>query len=107
MPDATDWPDQIYDLLKQHGVRQVALVPDAGHARLITRCLALMPGGGLLWLAANGRDIAPLSQLARDAFARAKRGGQVLSLGGLPPDYPTLPAQPDDRYLQVALFSVI
>ena len=34
------WPDQIYDLLKQHGVRQVALVPDAGHARLIKRCLA-------------------------------------------------------------------
>jgi 23S rRNA (cytosine1962-C5)-methyltransferase len=76
------------------------------YPELITRCLALMPSGGLLWLAANGRDIAPLSQLARDAFARAKRGGQVVSLGGLPPDYPTLPAQPDDRYLQVALFSV-
>ena len=42
MPDAadTDWPDQIYDLLKAHGIRQVALVPDAGHARLIKRCLA-------------------------------------------------------------------
>ncbi len=37
---AADWPDQIYDLLKQHNVRQVALVPDAGHARLIKRCLA-------------------------------------------------------------------
>jgi sulfopyruvate decarboxylase alpha subunit len=34
------WPDQIYDLLKQHGIRQVALVPDAGHTRLIRRCLA-------------------------------------------------------------------
>jgi sulfopyruvate decarboxylase alpha subunit len=34
------WPDQIYDLFKQHGIRQVALVPDAGHARLIRRCLA-------------------------------------------------------------------
>jgi sulfopyruvate decarboxylase alpha subunit len=40
-PDAAaDWPDQIYTLLKQHNVRQVALVPDAGHARLIKRCLA-------------------------------------------------------------------
>jgi sulfopyruvate decarboxylase alpha subunit len=40
-PDAAaDWPDQIYALLKQHDVRQVALVPDAGHARLINRCLA-------------------------------------------------------------------
>ena len=40
-PDAAKaWPDRIYDLLKQHGVRQVALVPDAGHSRLIRRCLA-------------------------------------------------------------------
>jgi sulfopyruvate decarboxylase alpha subunit len=37
---ATDWPDQIYDLLKTHGIRQVALVPDAGHSLLIRRCLA-------------------------------------------------------------------
>ncbi len=37
---ATSWPDQIYELLKQHGIRQVALVPDAGHTRLIRRCLA-------------------------------------------------------------------
>ncbi len=40
-PDAAAiWPDQIYDLLKKHAIRQVALVPDAGHARLIRRCLA-------------------------------------------------------------------
>lgn len=40
-PDAAiDWPDRIYDVLKTHGIRQVALVPDAGHARLIRRCLA-------------------------------------------------------------------
>ena len=37
---AADWPDRIYDLLKAHGIRQVALVPDAGHARLIRLCLA-------------------------------------------------------------------
>jgi len=35
-----DWPDRIYDTLKAHAVTQVALVPDAGHARLIRRCLA-------------------------------------------------------------------
>ena len=34
------WPDQIYDLLRVHAIRQVALVPDAGHARLIRRCQA-------------------------------------------------------------------
>lgn len=40
-PDAAAaWPDQIYDLLKKHDIRQVALVPDAGHSRLIKRCLA-------------------------------------------------------------------
>ena len=33
------WPDALYDLLQAHGIRQVALVPDAGHARLIRRCL--------------------------------------------------------------------
>jgi sulfopyruvate decarboxylase alpha subunit len=41
MPDAAaTWPDQIYDLLKAHAIRQVALVPDAGHSRLIRRCQA-------------------------------------------------------------------
>jgi sulfopyruvate decarboxylase alpha subunit len=40
-PDAAaTWPDQIYDLLKTHAIRQIALVPDAGHSRLIRRCLA-------------------------------------------------------------------
>ena len=40
-PDAAAaWPDQIYDLLKKHDIRQVCLVPDAGHSRLIKRCLA-------------------------------------------------------------------
>ncbi|MBW8269160.1 phosphonopyruvate decarboxylase [Caldovatus aquaticus] len=37
---AADWPDRLYDLLRTHGIRQVAVVPDAGHARLIRRCLA-------------------------------------------------------------------
>ncbi|MBV8614727.1 MAG: phosphonopyruvate decarboxylase [Acetobacteraceae bacterium] len=35
-----DWPDALHALLRQHGIRQVALVPDAGHARLIRLCLA-------------------------------------------------------------------
>ncbi len=40
MQTAPSWPDQIYDLLKQHAVTLVALVPDAGHGALIRRCLA-------------------------------------------------------------------
>jgi sulfopyruvate decarboxylase alpha subunit len=37
---ATVWPDQIFDVLKDAGVTQVAYVPDAGHAKLINRCHA-------------------------------------------------------------------
>ena len=76
------------------------------YPELISRSLALLPPGGLHWLSANARELPPLPQLARDAFARAQRTGQVLAVGSLPPDYPTLPAQPEDRYLQVSLFCV-
>jgi sulfopyruvate decarboxylase alpha subunit len=31
------WPDEIFETLKRHRVRQVAYVPDAGHASLIRR----------------------------------------------------------------------
>ena len=36
----TDWPDRLYDTFKRAGVAQVGYVPDAGHARLIERCIA-------------------------------------------------------------------
>ena len=32
------WPEEVFALLKDAGVRQVAIVPDAGHARLIKLC---------------------------------------------------------------------
>ena len=32
------WPDEVHALLKEAGIRQVAIVPDAGHARLIKLC---------------------------------------------------------------------
>jgi sulfopyruvate decarboxylase alpha subunit len=34
----SSWPDEIYRALGELGVRQVAYVPDAGHARLIELC---------------------------------------------------------------------
>ncbi|HTS42687.1 MAG TPA: thiamine pyrophosphate-binding protein [Xanthobacteraceae bacterium] len=34
------WPDRLFEVLKSSGIRQVAYVPDAGHARLIARCKA-------------------------------------------------------------------
>lgn len=36
---AHTWPDELYELLRDHGVTQFAYVPDAGHRRLIERAL--------------------------------------------------------------------
>lgn len=38
MTGAIDWPAAIFDVLKDWRVRQIAYVPDAGHARLIDMC---------------------------------------------------------------------
>ncbi|MEK6592027.1 MAG: thiamine pyrophosphate-binding protein [Pseudomonadota bacterium] len=37
---STIWPDQIFRVLKDTGIRQVAYVPDAGHSKLINLCRA-------------------------------------------------------------------
>lgn len=34
-PKTATWPDQIYQVFRDHAVRQVTYVPDSGHARLI------------------------------------------------------------------------
>jgi sulfopyruvate decarboxylase alpha subunit len=34
------WPDRLFDTIKRGGITQVGYVPDAGHARLIERCVA-------------------------------------------------------------------
>lgn len=39
MSDRIDWPQALFEALKALEVRQVAHVPDAGHARLIQLCL--------------------------------------------------------------------
>lgn len=40
LPSQIAWPDQLFEVLKSSDIRQVAYVPDAGHARLIARCQA-------------------------------------------------------------------
>jgi sulfopyruvate decarboxylase alpha subunit len=35
METGADWPEQIYQRLKEANIRQMSYVPDAGHARLI------------------------------------------------------------------------
>jgi sulfopyruvate decarboxylase alpha subunit len=56
---AAGWPDQIYDALRLHGITQVALVPDAGHASLIRRCLA-DPGMRVVTLTTEEEGVAML-----------------------------------------------
>lgn len=37
---APRWPAEVFQLLKDNNIRQVAMVPDAGHAQLINMCKA-------------------------------------------------------------------
>jgi len=39
-PAAPSWQNELYELLRRHGVTQFAYVPDAGHRALIDRSLA-------------------------------------------------------------------
>ena len=74
------------------------------YPELIQRTVALLDPDALLWLSANSRDLGSLTTIAQEAFVASKRTAQLLEVGSVPPDYPTLPAQPQDRYLQRCLF---
>jgi 23S rRNA (cytosine1962-C5)-methyltransferase len=78
---------------------------DRDFPALVARACRLVPQGGLLWLACNART-SSLAALAGEGFAAARRHAVLLETGSLPPDHPTLPAQPEDRYLQVAVYRV-
>jgi sulfopyruvate decarboxylase alpha subunit len=39
-PDVSAWPEEIHAILRDNDVRQIAYVPDAGHATLIKLCHA-------------------------------------------------------------------
>ncbi len=85
--------------------RGAAFAIDRDYPELVARACRLLDGGGLLWLACNARG-SSLGDLAEAGFRAARREAVLLETGGLPPDHPTLPAQPEDRYLQVGLFRV-
>lgn len=76
---------------------------DRDYPELIAKAAAVIPNDGLLWLAANTHELGSLAKLAQKGLRTAGRVGAVLEQGGLPPEYPTLAAQPHDRYLQVCL----
>ncbi len=69
---------------------------------LIALAAKLLPGsGGTLWVAANARKGPGVLTHLAEGIRRAHRSGAILELGGLPPDYPTPPAWPESRYLEV------
>ena len=68
---------------------------------LIARAAAVVPDGGVLWLAANSHELASLAKLAHKGLRG--RAAAIVEQGGLPPEYPTVAAQPHDRYLQVCV----
>jgi 23S rRNA (cytosine1962-C5)-methyltransferase len=76
---------------------------DRDYPDLIARAAAVIPSDGLLWLAANTHELASLARLAHKGLRAAQRSGAIIDQGGLPPEYPTLAAQPHDRYLQVCV----
>jgi 23S rRNA (cytosine1962-C5)-methyltransferase len=80
---------------------------DRDYPDLIAKAAAVVPPGGLLWLAANthglGHEPGSLARLAHKGLRAAGRSAAVVEQGGLPPEYPTLAAQPHDRYLQVCV----
>lgn len=73
------------------------------YPELIAKAAAVIPPDGLLWLAANTHELGSLAKLAHKGLRTANRTGIILEQAGLPPEYPTLVAQPADRYLQICL----
>jgi 23S rRNA (cytosine1962-C5)-methyltransferase len=76
---------------------------DRDYPELIAKAAAVIPADGLLWLAANTHELGSLTKLAQKGLRTANRSAAIVEQGGLPPEYPTLAAQPHDRYLQVCL----
>jgi 23S rRNA (cytosine1962-C5)-methyltransferase len=73
------------------------------YPKLIAQAAAVIPSDGLLWLAANTHELGSLAKLALKGLREAGRAGAVVEQGGLPPEYPTVAAQPHDRYLQICV----
>ncbi len=73
------------------------------YPELIAKAAAVIPPDGILWLAANTHELGSLAKLAVAGLRTANRGGVIVEQAGLPPEYPTVAAQPHDRYLQICV----
>ena len=74
----TEWSDDIYQVLCDTGVKQVAYVPDAGHAKLIERCNAT-PGMTALSLSTEEEGVALLA----GAWLGGQRGVLLMQSSGV------------------------
>ena len=76
--DSTDWPGRIHAVLQGLEIRQVAYVPDAGHARLIQLC-EQDPGMAATVLTTEEEGIA----LATGAWLGGQRGIVLMQSSGV------------------------
>jgi 23S rRNA (cytosine1962-C5)-methyltransferase len=76
---------------------------DRDYPALIAQAAEILSPGGVLWLAANTHELGSLAKLALKGIKTAGRTAAIIEQGGLPPEYPTVAAQPHDRYLQICV----
>ena len=72
------WPDEVYRVLKDVGVRQVGIVPDAGHSRLI-RAFEADPEARVVTLTTEEEGLALLA----GAWLGGERGVMLLQSSGV------------------------
>ena len=72
------WPDEVYRVLKQAGVKQVGMVPDAGHSRLI-KAFEADPETRLVTLTTEEEGVAMLA----GAWLGGERGVLLLQSSGV------------------------
>jgi sulfopyruvate decarboxylase alpha subunit len=77
-PLPPSWPDDVYRVLKEAGVRQVGMVPDAGHSRLI-RAFEADPETRLVTLTTEEEGVAMLA----GAWLGGQRGVLLLQSSGV------------------------
>ena len=77
-PVLPTWPDEIYRVLKDAGIRQVAMVPDAGHSRLI-RSFEADPETRVVTLTTEEEGVAMLA----GAWLGGARGALLLQSSGV------------------------
>src|SRR4051812_46481777 len=77
-PALPTWPDEVFRVLKDAGVKQVAMVPDAGHSRLI-RAFEADPETRVVTLTTEEEGVAMLA----GAWLGGQRGELLLQASGV------------------------